>query len=203
MRSVTRISRHHLPITSKMKTNSVHTHGNQADEEQAARRLNREVVLEEISDMAEEDRGLAGLRGSRGANTAKPNHSGAYVVKLDSGLTVGLRFDSRNANWNDLKTGKQVGHNMDVFIPGTSPARVIAFTEPTSSDEIETLLLFGNLIGQKCRCGCGTIATHVMTGTECGKPHPPEPCCLTVGIYSEELASSIGEECVLRKFPSA
>ncbi len=48
--------------------------------------------------------------------------------------------------------------------------------------------------GAKCRCGCGQNATHVMTGTEFGKPFPAEPCCYTAGSYCGECAAETGDE---------
>lgn len=60
-----------------------------------------------------------------------------------------------------------------------------------------------SFVGQRCRCGCGTIATHVMIGTEMGKPFPPEPCCWTVGDYCGEVAEATGDEHILLKLPES
>jgi len=57
------------------------------------------------------------------------------------------------------------------------------------------------LIGKRCRCGCGQIATHIMTGTEFGKPFPPEACCKTVGNYCGEHAAESGDEHELIPIP--
>lgn len=60
-----------------------------------------------------------------------------------------------------------------------------------------------SFVGKRCRCGCGTIATHLMLGTEIGKPFPPEPCCQQVGEYCEECAEATGDEHTLLRLPVA